>query len=64
MIYSNNHVINNSSKKIIIHGWGLIKPHASYHKDEDPDYFTEIIWKDRFVSSQIEDTYETTFDIS
>ena len=62
MIYSNNHGINNSSKTII-HGWGKIKSYPMTNKHEDPDYFTKVYWKDRFVGVNIEDEYEYTFGL-
>ena len=62
IIYSNKHGVNSSSKTII-HGWGKIKSCPMYNKHEDPDYFTKIYWKDRFVGVNIEDEYDDTFDL-
>ena len=60
MIYGGKYV---NSKQRVVHAIGKLQQEKMTNKNIDPDWFTHVLWKQKFCSTEIEDSYYTTFDM-
>jgi hypothetical protein len=46
-----------------VHAIAKLQSEPMRHRDDDPDWFVLVLWKQKFCSPEIDDRFETTFDM-